>query len=304
IWNSSRFVLMNLTDYQPVNLSDCPDLDLKDRWILSRLQRTILMTQEALSGFNFGQYTQLIYDFIWSEFCDWFIEWSKADLYRGTPEKKRKTQNLLIFLLRLILKLLHPVAPFITEEIWQSLPGKETESIMITSWPKAEERWIDPVTERLIIQVQDIIREVRYLRAELSISPAETCAVFLNFTDPALYEVYATYQGYIEQLAKCEIIKGAMDFTKPEGTVTSRTDGVDVSITVAGLIDVEKEKQRLEKKCAILTADNERTRARLENSEFLRKAPSEVVEKDRDRFHSIVTEIKRLRSLIEGIQVS
>ena len=143
IWNASRFVLMNLEeDFVPVELNNEAHLSLKDRWIISRFQQTIEQASLALDDYRFGEYVQIIYDFIWGEFCDWYIEWSKKDLYQGSPEEKRKTQSVLVQVLSGILQLLHPVAPFITEEIWHSFPMRnDKDALIISDWPVSEKPW-------------------------------------------------------------------------------------------------------------------------------------------------------------------
>ena len=304
IWNASRFVLMNLDqNFKPMDLSRETDLDIKDRWLLSRLNHVIDQTSMALDDFRFGEYVQNIYDFIWGEYCDWYIEWSKKDLYQGDADEKIKTQSVLIYVLTSILQLLHPVAPFITEEIWHSLPLPEgTEAIIISSWPTANRQWDDRVSENMILSIQNIIREIRYLRAELEISPAKICLVYLGFNQSDLRTSIADHFGYIEQLAKCEIMKWGGDISRPTGAVTGRIDGIDIFLIIGGLIDVDRELLRLNKKLATLSEEARRIETRFENREFLEKAPQEVIEKDRARLGTIGAEAHRLQQLIEGIE--
>ena len=304
IWNASRFVLMNLDeDLVPVELNEGTELSLKDRWILSRFHRTIEQASLALDDFRFGEYVQMIYDFIWGEFCDWYIEWSKKDLYQGSPEVKRKTQSVLVTVLSGILKLLHPVAPFITEEIWHSLPVKnEAEAIIVSRWPVKEPRWLDERSEKIIDSIQKIIREIRFLRAELEISPAETGRVQLGFHQSQDRMTIEKHLGYIEQLAKCEIIKTDDDLTKPIGSVTGQIDGIDIFLMIEGLVEVDGELQRLNKKYNTFIEEIEIIKKRFVKPEFLEKAPPEVIEKDRIRLEKLLNEAQRLQKLIEGIR--
>lgn len=304
IWNASRFVFMNLEeDFIPANLDDAASLDLKNRWILSRFQHAVEQASLALDDFRFGEYVQIIYDFIWGEFCDWYIEWSKKDLYQGSPEVKRKTQSVLVTVLSGILKLLHPVAPFITEEIWHSLPVKnEAEAIIVSRWPVKEPRWLDERSEKIIDSIQKIIREIRFLRAELEISPAETGRVQLGFHQSQDRMTIEKHLGYIEQLAKCEIIKTDDDLTKPIGSVTGQIDGIDIFLMIEGLVEVDGELQRLNKKYNTLIEEIEIIKKRFVKPEFLEKAPPEVIEKDRIRLEKLLNEAQRLQKLIEGIR--
>ena len=303
IWNASRFVFMNLEeDFIPANLDDAASLDLKNRWILSRFQHAVEQASLALDDFRFGEYVQIIYDFIWGEFCDWYIEWSKKDLYQGSPEEKSKTQSVLVKVLSGILQLLHPVAPFITEEIWHSLPMRnENDALIVSDWPAVEKPWFSDQSEEVIGSIQNLIREIRFLRAELEISPAETCRVQLGFHHSDKRVIIEKHLGYIEQLAKCEIIKTNVEIGKPEGAVTGQVDGIDIFLMIEGLVDIQRELQRLNKKHKVLSDDVERIQRRFEKPDFLEKAPQEVIEKDQIRLEKLLSEAQRLQKLIEGI---
>ena len=299
LWNVSRFVLMNEEGFSA--FEGLVDLDIKDRWIISRFHRLLGEVEEALDSLDFGRYAQLLYDFVWGEYCDWYIEWSKIDLYQGGERKKRKAQNVLIYLLSGILKLLHPVVPFITEEIWQNLPVKERESIMIAPWPYKEEKWLDEEAEKTIYFLQDVIREIRYLRAELGIPPKEECQVILNLSDEESYRYMKGNFSYVESLAKCSILEAGYNLKKPESVATGRVQGADIYLLVGGVIDLNKEVERLNKKLSRLQKEEERLRERLNNFSFLHRAPEEVVEKEKKRFADLIKEKEKLETLLEGI---
>ncbi len=299
LWNVSRFVLMNEEDF--LAFEKLIDLDIKDRWILSRFHRLLGEVEEALNSFDFGQYVQLLYDFVWGEYCDWYVEWSKIDLYRGGEGNKKKTQNILLYLLSGILKVLHPVIPFITEEIWQNLPIKEKESIMIAPWPGKEEKWLDEEAEKTISFLQEVIREIRYLRAELGITPKEECKVILNFSDEESFHYIEGNHAYIESLAKCSVLKSGYNLKKPESVATGRVRGADVYLLVEGMVNLDKEVERLNKKLFRLQKEEERIRERFNDSNFLSRAPEEVVEKERRRFTDLIKEKERLETLLEDL---
>jgi len=299
LWNVSRFVLMNEEGFSA--FEGLVDLDIKDRWIISRFHRLLGEVEEALDSLDFGRYAQLLYDFVWGEYCDWYIEWSKIDLFQGGERKKRKAQNVLIYLLSGILKLLHPVVPFITEEIWQNLPVKERESIMIAPWPYKEEKWLDEEAEKTIYFLQDVIREIRYLRAELGIPPKEECQVILNLSDEESYRYMKGNFSYVESLAKCLILEAGYNLKKPESVATGRVQGADIYLLVGGVIDLNKEVERLNKKLSRLQKEEERLRERLNNFSFLHRAPEEVVEKEKKRFADLIKEKEKLETLLEGI---
>lgn len=303
LWNASRFVLMNLDGFSFLPLGEA-DLDLKDRWILSRFQKVLKGSTERLEALEFGEFVQLLYDFVWSEYCDWYVEWSKDDLYRGDGRVRKKTQNVLLTVLSGLLRLLHPVVPFITEEIWQHLPlpYREKESIMIAPWPVQEEQWFNDDAEKHIALLQELIREIRYLRAELRIPPALESVVWLGCEDDDLCALLSSCKRYIEQLAKCSVEKIAKDLFRPKHVALGRVRGVDVCLFVESVVDVASEVQRLTKKLSALRQDLERLKQRLDNPDFLARAPEEVVEGEKRRYQETLAELGRLQRLLEGIQ--
>ncbi|MEN3202289.1 MAG: valine--tRNA ligase [Atribacterota bacterium] len=303
LWNASRFVLMNLDGFSPLSLEEA-NLDLKDRWILSRFQRVLKESTEHLETLEFGEFVQLLYDFTWSEYCDWYVEWSKNDLYQGNERIRKKTQNILLFVLSGLLRLLHPVVPFVTEEIWQYLPSpyRESESIMIASWPVQDDRLIDDRAERDIALFQEVIREIRYLRAELRVPPATESAVWLHCEDDSLCASILAHKKYIEQLTKCSVERVAKHLPRPERAVLGRSRGVDIYLFVEGIVDVALEAQRLTKKLLALEQDLERSQRRLDNPDFLTRAPEEVVEEERRKYQETQRELDRLKRLLEGIR--
>ena len=302
LWNAARFVLMNLEGFVFLPLTESV-LDLKDRWILSRLHRIVQGATVQLENLEFGSFVQLLYDFVWSEYCDWYLEWSKRDLYRGTEGERRKTQNVLLTVLSHLLRLLHPVIPFVTEEIWQylPLPYKEKESIMISPWPQGDTTWIDEGAEKDVVFLQEVIREIRYLRAELGVSPAFEGTVWLSCTETDRVGLLSSKKEYIEQLAKCVVERVGESIPRPSHVALGRAQGVDVYFLVEGVIDVEKEEQRLLKKIENLSQDLERITRKLEDAQFLARAPLEVVTREKERYTEIKEEISRLGRLLEGI---
>ncbi|MBC7218416.1 MAG: valine--tRNA ligase, partial [Candidatus Caldatribacterium sp.] len=223
LWNASRFVLMNLDGFSYLPLQEA-ELDLKDRWILSRFQKILRASTERLEALEFGEFVQLLYDFVWSEYCDWYIEWSKGDLYGGNERARKKTQNVLLYVLSGLLRLLHPVIPFVTEEIWQYLPEpyRETESIMVAPWPAEDQRFVDDDAERDIAFLQEVIREIRYLRAELGVSPSVEGRVWLSCGSDDLVTLLLSGRRYIEQLAKCRLERIEKDLPRPGGVALGR----------------------------------------------------------------------------------
>jgi valyl-tRNA synthetase len=305
LWNASRFVLMNTEELRPSDVEEPVPvslLDLKDRWILSRLQQTIEQATSELERFNFGEYTNLIYEFVWGEFCDWYIEWCKKDLYEGKPQERRKAQQLLVQILSQILKLLHPIAPYITEEIWQNLPLSEAESIMIAPWPESSPEKIDFEVDELIGIFQAIIREIRFLKSELRIPLTHQSEVIINLTDASSpVEELNTYKNYIETLARCTVKEIGVGLERPEGFAISSTKGAEIYLNVEGAIDIGQELQRLEKKIQEVDEELERVSRRINNPDFLNRAPEETVQREKRRFSELNAEKTKLVRLKEAI---
>lgn len=302
LWNAARFVLMNLEGFAFLSLTENA-LDLKDRWILSRLNKVIQEATVQLENLEFGGFVQLLYDFVWSEYCDWYLEWSKRDLYRGTERERRKTQNILLTILSHLLRLLHPVIPFVTEEIWQHLPlpYKERESIMVSSWPQGDTTWTDKEAEKDVAFLQGVVREIRYLRSELGVSPAFEGVVWLSCTEAERVGFLSAKKEYVEQLTKCIVERVGENIPRPPHVALGRVQGVDVYFFVEGVVDVEKEERRLLKKIENLSRDLERITKKLEDARFLAQAPLEVVTQEKERYTEIKEEIARLKRLLEGI---
>ncbi len=301
LWNAARFVLMNSEDFQAMPWSSLVEtFDVKDRWIVSRFHRLLRSATQALENLDFGEYVQLTYDFVWGEYCDWYVEWSKEDLYHGDARKRMKAQNLLVYLLAGIVKILHPVAPFITEEIWHNLPGSERVSLIVSPWPSVNGD-VDEEAERIVALLQEIIREIRYLRAELGISPAEKCRVYLSFSEREFLSQCEKNVPYLEQLGKCDLEMG-LHLPKPHQVAVGRVPGVDIYLLVEGLVDVEEEVERLSKKMIRLGEEIAQVKRKMENENFLARAPQEVVDKEKERLSRLLQEEERWKRLKEGMQ--
>ncbi|SDF20113.1 valine--tRNA ligase [Sporolituus thermophilus] len=284
IWNASRFVLMNLDGF---DAADCPDparFTLADRWILSRYAQTVTDVTANLEKFELGEAARLLYEFIWNEYCDWYIELTKGRLYRKENiEDRRAAQYVLWYVLRGTLELLHPFMPFITEAIWQALPH-DGKSIVVAPWPKTQPELIDAEAERHMTAIMDTIKAVRNMRAEVNVPPGKKSEVIIHVAAEELAEVFRANIAYLQALAAAESVAicGA-DADKPENAMAAVVSGVEVYLPLKGLIDVEKETARLNKELAGLEKEIARIAGKLANPGFLAKAPADVVEKERAR---------------------
>lgn len=284
IWNASRFVLMNLDGFDPAFTPAPADLTLADRWILSRYNTTVAGVTRNLERFELGEAARMVYEFIWDEFCDWYIELAKSRLYNKEDGKNRKTaQYLLNYVLGNTLKLLHPFMPFITEAIWQSLPHQGV-SIMTAGWPAEDAALANPVDEQVMGVIMDTIKAVRNMRAEVNVHPGKKSEVILKLTSPELKAALETNMGYIKTLAAAEpVVLLDTNEATPENAMTAVVSGVEIYLPLKGLIDVEKETARLNKELDGLAKELSRIAGKLNNPGFTAKAPAEVIEKEKSK---------------------
>lgn len=293
IWNASRFALMNMEGYDKD--AELAPYTLADKWILSRLQDTVKDVTGLLERFELGEAGRAIYDFIWSEVCDWYIEIAKPRLYNKEAAAERATaQHVLATVLVSAMKLLHPYMPFITEEIYQCLPH-EAESIMISKWPVADENLIDPEAERGMNAIMDSIKAIRNMRAEVNANPGKKIPAIMLVSED-LREVVANNDSYIKLLGGIDNLElRPLNGEKPENAMAAVVTGIEVYLPLAGLIDVEKETQRLSKELAAMEKDLQRAGSKLNNAGFLAKAPEDVIAKERAKYEELSGKIEAVK---------
>lgn len=291
IWNASRFLLMNL-DIDKIELPDLADLKLEDKWILSEFNTLVKEVTDNLDKFELGVAVSKLYDFIWDNYCDWYIELTKPRLYEKEGSDRKVAQQVLSFVLVGALKLLHPFMPFITEEIFSKLPTGE-KSIMISSWPKYIEQNDFADAKKQMQIIMDAIRSVRNIRSQMNVVPSRKAKVIIVANDTKLFEGSSIY---FEKLASAS-----------ETVVTNTKDGIDdnaVNVVVEGatiyiplddLVDREKEIERLEKELKTLEGEIKRVESKLSNEGFVKKAPAKVIEEERakgEKYAKMYAEVK------------
>ena len=280
IWNASRFVMMNLEDYAgEENMG--PAL-LEDRWILSRFNKTVESVTYNLENYELGEAARYLYEFIWGEFCDWYIELVKDRLYGNDSEASRtRAQHTLAYVLSNTMKLLHPFMPFITEEIWQHLPH-EGSSIMVSDWPRKDPDGIDEEAEKALAVIMDIIRGIRNIRGEMNIIPSQKVQARISVQDDALMATIQLGAGHIKKLANVSEVETYVNLKdKPEKAATAVAAGAEIYVPLEGVIDFDVELSRLSRELSDIDKDLERTYGKLSNEAFLKKAPGDVVEKEK-----------------------
>jgi valyl-tRNA synthetase len=297
IWNASRFVMMNLEDFEPGEV-EIDKLSLKDRWILSRLNDVTRDVTEFLERFEVGMAAQKVYDFFWSEFCDWYIEMAKIDLYGEDESAKMRTKQVLYTVLERVLRLLHPFMPFITEEIWQHLPH-EGRSIMVSAWPEYRADWrFEDAGDMQILM--DAVRGIRNIRAEMNVPPSKKAKAVVRTSDAKTHELLRQNIEIIKALAKVS----EADFI-PEGNpapgkaMSCVIRGAEIFIPMEGLVDLEAEVARLQKEKSDLEKEIASVRKKLSNHNFLAKAPKDVVEKEKQKEKDYLDMLKRIEARLK-----
>lgn len=302
IWNVSRFALMHLEDYDSSTAkAKMSEPELADRWIESRLHRCIAGVTKALDEYDLGDAAQQVYEFLWDELCDWYVEMIKCRLYgHQTPASRLRAQYTLAYTLSTTLSLLHPFMPFITEELWQHLPH-EGESIMTSSWPVADESLLDPQVEGSMLQLMEIIKAVRNLRSEVQVSPGKKVDLVMMSSSSKALEVVKTNQGYIETMAGVSNIEYAESSqSKPAQAVVAALADWEIYLPLAGLVDVEKERQRIGKALEKLVKEADGIEKKLQNPGFLAQAPAAVILKEEEKLNDVCS---RMNTLKERLQV-
>ncbi len=307
IWNAARYVLMNCEE-QPCGAGDeACELSLADRWIISRLQTAEQTVAGAVAEYRFDLASQAIYDFIWNEYCDWYLELSKPVLWDdGASEAlKTGTRRTLIRVLGAALRLAHPLMPFITEEIWQRiapLAGATGETIMLQAYPEADNSKVDSAAEADIEWLQGVIVGVRNIRGEMNIPPGKELSVLLRNGDDKDKNRLEENEQYLRKLAKLSEIRFLADDEDAPSASTSLVGELEILVPMAGLIDKEAELARLAKEIDKLEMDLKRVRGKLENSAFVDKAPEAVVAKEREKLASQEQALEKLRQQQLDIQ--
>ncbi|SHE52708.1 valyl-tRNA synthetase [Desulforamulus putei DSM 12395] len=293
LWNASRFVMMNLGDYDPA--AQGGPYTLADRWILSRLQSAVSQVTDYLERYELGEAARVLYEFIWSEFCDWYIELAKPRLFgKTTPEDRVTAQQVLVQVLRETLELLHPFMPFITEEIWQKLPHRG-ESIMLAQWPTPDESLQDETAEAAMAVLIEVITAIRRIRGEMNVPPGKRAEAVLVSGDAGCRGILERNTAYIQGLANAEVKVLAELQQKPDQSASAVTRGVEIFVPLKGLIDLDKEMARLNKELKAVQADLARVQGKLNNQGFLAKAPADVIEKERAKEQELTMKANALQ---------
>ena len=298
VWNASRFVLMNQDGVETLSGKA---LELPDQWILTKYNEAVRDVTQYMENADYGLAAQKLYDFIWSEFCDWYIELAKGGLLGEDAARKAAVRAVLQTVLSGLLQLLHPFMPFLTEEVYKNLPGKTGESCMLSAWPKAADEYMFKEQEAQMEGIMDMVRAIRNLRAELNVQAGHKARLMVR---PAAgwENVFTGAETYFMRLANCskmEIISADTAIT--EKTVTAVCGAGEFFIPLGDLVDFEKERARLNKERENLEKEIARSEAKLQNEGFVKKAPPALIEAEKDKLDNnrriLVTLVKRIEDM-------
>ena len=280
IWNASRYALMNVGDLTADQVDITGEKTLADKWILTRLNQTIGKVTELFEKFEFGEAGRLLYRFIWDDFCDWYIEMSKETLAGDDEAAKLTTRSILVYVLDNTLRLLHPIMPFVTEEIWQSVPHVG-ESLVVATYPTVHPEQMDEKAAEEMEFLMDFIRSVRTVRNEMNTPLSKPINIIAKVSDAAHYAILKENESYIARFSNPEEFVYGEDVEAPSDAVTSVITGAEIYLPLAGLINIEDEIARLEKEAEKLQQEVDRVEKKLSNEKFVAKAPAAVVEAER-----------------------
>lgn len=301
IWNASRFVLMNLEglSYDQIDLTG--KKSVADEWILTRLNETIEQVTRHVDKYDFGEAARHLYNFIWDEFCDWYIEMAKLPLYGEDEQAKLTTRSVLAYVLDNIMRMLHPFMPFVTEEIWQQLPN-EGESIVTASWPTVNETLSNKDASDQMKRLVAIIRSVRNIRAEVDTPLSKEIPIFIEANTEEIKQQLEANRHYLDRFCNPSTLTIDTSMEAPEKSMTAVVTGAEIYLPLEGLIDIDKEIARLEAELEKLNKEVERVDKKLSNQGFVSKAPAHVVEAEKEKQKDYMEKREKVKERIAELQ--
>jgi len=307
VWNASRFILMNLDDDSILEEEFIPEdieLTLADKWILIRLKTALAKVENSIKRYRFDEIARTIYDFMWSDYCDWYIELIKDRLYKKSATEKRTALSVAIYVLKNTLKVLHPYAPFISEEIYQHLKTKSEPDIVVSDWPKIRYHCDDPNVEETFEVIQEMITALRTARSEMNIPPSAQLNLIVQGSDeqlPLKLIQNESLAEYVKNLVKVADIRIVRDGERPHPASTIVVHGTEFFIPLEGLIDVAAERQRLEKEINRLKGLLKSLSVKLTSQNFLEKAPKDVVAREKEKEQRNREQLKKLEAHLKAL---
>ena len=301
IWNASRFSLMNMEGFTYDDIDLTGEKTVADKWILTRLNETIEHVTRNTDKYEFGEAGRYLYNFIWDDLCDWYIEMAKLVLYGEDEEKKKSTRSVLAYVLDQTMRMLHPFMPFITEEIWQKLPHKG-ESITVAKWPEPRAELHDKQAEKEMNLLVSIIKSVRNIRAEVDTPLSKPIKLHIEAEDDQIKQELEENREYIERFCNPNELIIDTDLTVPEKAMTAVVTGAELYLPLEGLIDIDQEIERLEKELDKWNKEVERVQKKLANEGFVKKAPAHIVEEERQKQKDYLEKQAKVKARLEELK--
>lgn len=297
IWNAGRFLLMNAEKIKVDEKLKDSNIDFADEWIISRFNETLAEFNNAMGSFEINNATKIIYSFVWNDFCDWYVEMIKNRLYADDEEVKSAVLTRALSIFENMLKMVHPFMPFVTEEIWQLIiERKNGESISTSEFPNVKKELINPQADRDMEVVENIVTAIRNIRGEMNIPPSKRINVLLKTNEVSERQI-----DYIKKLAKVEKLEAGENIMKPKASASSVVKSSEIYIPLEGLIDLDVERQRLQKEITRLEGSLEGIEKKLSNEKFVSGAPVEVVEKERTKQRDWQENLRKLKEILENL---
>lgn len=295
IWNAARFSMMHIGDSDPATLKDFDynALTLPHRWILSRTSHTVSAVRRALDGYHYNEATSAIYKFVWHEFCDWYLEWIKSDLFSDNEIAAAQAKAVLCTVLETILKLIHPFTPFVTEEIWSVLPG-ERNCIMVESYPAANPAWENDAEERRAELLMGVVGGIRNIRSEIMIHPSAAIETIIICQDQNKVDILQEEAATIKNLTRTETLSVLNEGERPKGSASSIFEDLEIFVPMHGLVDVDKETAKLNRDKDKLLKILKQTEGKLGNDKFLANAPEDVIAKEKEKLATFQVTMEKI----------
>lgn len=301
IWNASRFALMNLEGVTAADIDINVKLGTADRWILHRLNAAVADTTRLIDAYDFGETGRVLYNFIWDDLCDWYIEFAKLNLNGQDAEAKRATQSVLAYVLDRTQRLIHPFMPFISEEIWQHLPH-EGETIMLAPWPVYDAAFEAPDAVAEMELLMEMIRSVRNIRAEVNVPMSKKIELQIKPSSPNEAAILARNEEFIVRFCGTSKLAISLDLNAPEKAMTAIVTGAEMYLPLAGLIDIAQEITRLEKEIQHLDGEVQRVEKKLANEGFVAKAPAKVIEEEKAKMADYADKRDKVKARIAELR--
>jgi len=297
LWNAARFALPHVDEDK--GLPPIDEMELEDRWILSRYARTVNEVKEDLEDYSFKAATKKLYSFVWNDFCDWYLELIKPRLY--SDEGDETVTRVLGYTFRGTLTVLHPFIPFITEEIWDKLSGNP-EPIMLRDFPSPADEMLNEAEEEKLAALQEMIKAIRNVRGEMNIQTGQDIKVLIDTEDEELGRLAKENLTYFSELARVEELTVGSDLERPDNSARRILENAEVLVPLSGLIDIDKERERIKGELSDVEDDLNATLRKLNNEDFLKKAPEEVVAKEKEKKDEFLQRKERLETNLAALE--